>query len=181
MKDLQELKLVGRKLGPLAVGDEAELWAWEAAVLEHHGIVASVQKPTVAELRKLILAEERSSGPATLPHDFYLSVAREISALRAVGDTENADRLRAQTLALAEIRLPKLVRFALSPEQPSGLSLEEHFLVNRLAELFEGWSERLSESFGEAKEEVEKHDVGGSLQHVARDEADIQKPGVSAP
>ena len=181
LRDLPEVKLVRRQLGPLAAGDEAELWAWEVAVLERHGIVAPVQKPPSAELRKLILAEERSLELVPLSEDFYLSVARDISANRAAGNFEEADEVGAQTSVLMEIRLPKLVRLALSPESSKGLSLEERFLVNRLAATLENWSRRLSESFEKAGEEVEKNELGGPVQHAAGDEADIQKPRILAP
>jgi len=180
LKDMQEVKLVGRQLGPLMAGEETELWPWEAKVLERHGIVMLALKPTAAELRKLILMEERSSGLASLPGYFYSSVAREISTLRATGDLEKADGLKAQTLALVEIRLPKLVRLALSPNNLSGLSFEEHFLVNRLADMLENWGRGLSESLEKAGEEAEKDGFRGSVRHAVGDEADIQKPRIPA-
>ncbi|MDI6643003.1 MAG: hypothetical protein QMD95_03015 [Candidatus Hodarchaeaceae archaeon] len=178
--DMPELKLINRKLGPFEAGDEVELWAWDATVLERHGIAAPVQKPPISELRRQILAEERSIELAPLSEDFYSEVARNISTLRAAGDFEKAEELKAQTLALLEIRLPKLVRLALSPEGKS-LPLEEHFLINRLASVVENWTQRLSESFEEAGEEVEKNELGGPIRHAAGDEADIQKPRVPAP
>ncbi len=181
LKDMPEVKLIRKQLGPFTAGDEVELWAWEAAALERHGIAVPIQKPTPAELRKLILAEERSSELAPLPDNFYPSVAREVSALQAAGDLEKAGGLKDKTLALTEIRLPKLVRLALSPEGPSGLSIEEHFLINRLADVLDGWSRRLSDLFEKAGEEVGKNERGRSIQHVAGDETDIQKPRVPAP
>jgi hypothetical protein len=180
LKDTQEVKLVGRQLGPLTAGEETELWPWEAKVLERHGIVMLTLKPTPAELRKLILMEERSSGLAPLPEYFYSSVAREILALQVAGDLEKADGLRAQTLALVEIRFPKLVRLALLPNNLSGLSLEEHFLVNRLAHVLESWGRGLSESLGKAGEEAEKDEFGRPVRRAVGDEADIQKPGIPA-
>lgn len=180
LNDMPEIKLTRRKIGPFASGDEVELWPWDETVLERHGLVQT-QKYTPAEIRKLILMEERSSELAPLADDFYRSVAREISALRVAGDIEKADGLKNRTLTLAEIRLPKLARLALSPEGPRGLPLDEHFLVNRLAELFENWSKRLNWLFGESGEEVERNESGKSIQHVAGDEADIQKSRISAP
>jgi len=180
LKDMQEVKLVGRQLGPLTTGEETELWPWEAEVLERHGIVMLTLKPTFAELRKLILMEERSSGLAPLPEYFYSSVAREISTLRASGDIEKADGFKTQTLALVEIRLYKLVRLALSPGDIEGLSLEEHFLVNRLADVFENWGRELSESLEKAGEEAEKDGFGRPVRRAVGDEADIQKPRIHA-
>ncbi len=180
LTQVPELKLVNRQLGPFESGDEAELWSWDAAVLERHGMAALVQKTAVSEIRKLILAEERGMELAPLSDDFYPSMARDVSALRAAGDFEKADVLKTQTLALMEIRLPKLVRLALSPEGKN-LPLEEHFLVNRLANVVENWSERLGELFEKSGEEVEKNELGGPVQHDTGDEADIQKPRVPAP
>jgi hypothetical protein len=180
LKDMQEVKLVGRQLGPLTAGEETELWPWEAGVLERHGIVMLTMKPTAAELRKLILMEERSSGLAPLPEYFCSSVAREILTLRATGDIEKADGLKAQILALVEIRLPKLVRLALSPDNLGGLLLEERFLINRLADMLENWGRGLSESFEKAGEEAEKDGFGGPVRHAVGDEADIQKPRIPA-
>jgi hypothetical protein len=180
LKDMQEVKLVGRQLGPLTTGEETELWPWEAGVLERHGVVMLTLKPASAELRKLILMEERSSGLAPLPEYFYSSVAREILTLQAAGDLEKADGLKAQTLALVEIRFPKLVRLALSPNNLGGLSLEEHFLVNRLADLLENWGRRLSESLEKAGEEAEKDGFRGPVRNAVGDEADIQKPRIPA-
>lgn len=37
LKDMQEVKLVGRQLGPLTAGEETELWPWEAEVLSVTG------------------------------------------------------------------------------------------------------------------------------------------------
>lgn len=176
VRDLPAIKLIGRQLGPWAAGEEAELWAWEATVLERHGIAIPGQKPTLVELRKLILADERSPELVSLPEDFYLSVVRHVSALRAGGDFEKADEVKSQTLALVEIRLPKLIRLALSPEAPTGLPLEENFLINRLAQAIENWSQRLGESFEAIGEEVKKNELGGPV----GGEADIQKPRVSA-
>jgi DNA replication initiation complex subunit (GINS family) len=180
LKDMPEIKLVRRQLGPFVAEEETELWSWEAGVLERHGFAIPLRKTTPAELRKLILMEERSSALAPLPEDFYRSAAREISTLRETGEIEKADGLRSQTLALVEIRLPKLLRLALSPNSISGLSLEEHFLVNRLANLLENWGRRLSQSLEKAGEEVEKNGSGRIVQHSAGDETDIQKPGVPA-
>ncbi len=155
-KPVPELKLVHRQLGPFEAGDEVELWPWDAAVLERHGMAEPVQKTASSGLRKLILAEERDMGLVPLSEDFYPSVTHDISTLRAAGDFEKAEELKNQTLTLMEIRLPKLVRLALSPDGKS-LPLEEHFLINRLANVIENWSERLSESFEKVGEEVEKN------------------------
>ena len=181
LKDLPAMKLVGRQLGPLVGGEETELEAWEVAVLERHGFVEPLKKLTLAELRKLLLAEERESELTPIPDDFYLSVAQKIAFARAAGDHEKAEEIQTQISALMEVRVPKLVRLALFPEGASALPPEEQFLINRLASTLDDWSKRLNESFGKAGEEVGKNEeFGRPVRHAVGDEADIQKPGVSA-
>jgi len=179
LKEIPEVKLIKRKLGPQSIGDELELWAWDATVLKRHGIAEILQDPTVPELRKLVLAEERSLEPCPLPEGFYNSVARNASIFLSEGKREEAKELESQFFSLLEIRMPKLVRLALSPETPVGLQPEEHFLVNNLAEIIENWTRRLRRLF-ESKEEVGKNEPGRSVQHVAGNEADIQKQRVPA-
>jgi len=181
LKDLPAINLVGRQLGPLAEGEETQLEVWEAAVLERHGFVEFLQKLTSTELRKLLLAEERESGLTPLPDDFYSSVAQKISFARAAGQHEEAEEIQTQVSTLLEIRIPKLVRFALSPESVGPLPPQELFLINRLAVSLDSWSKRLKESFEKVGEEVGKNEeIGRPVRHAVGDEADIQKPGVSA-
>ncbi len=177
-KDLPELRLVKRKLGPFAVGDESELWTWDAAVLSRQGVAEIIQAPTAAEVRKLIMAEERSLELSTLSPDFYNLVAHSAAILSSEGKREEANELRALTFSLIESRLPKLFKLALSPGNIAGLPLEEQFFVNGVTEVVESWTKSLSKLF-EAEEEVGKNEVGGSVRHVAGDDADIQKSGVS--
>ncbi len=179
IKELPEIKLVKRKLGPLAVGDELELWLWDVSVLKRNGIVDVPQALTAGEVRKLILSEERSLEITQLPEDFYSSITSAVSILSFEGKKDEANELMAQTRSLLEIRLPKLVKLALSPEAPAVLPVGERFLVNNVAELVENWTRRLSKSF-ELGEEVEKYEVGESVQHAAGNEAHIQEQGVSA-
>jgi hypothetical protein len=181
LKDLPAIKLVGRQLGPLAEREETGLEAWEAAVLERHGFVEPLQKLTPAELRKLLLAEERESELTPIQDDFYSLVAQEIAFARAAGEHEKVEEIRTQVVALMEVRVPKLVRLALSPESAGPLPPQERFLINRLASTLDNWSKRLNESIEEAGEEVGKNEeFGRPVRHAAGDEADIQKQGVSA-
>jgi len=179
LKDLLAMKLVGRQLGPLAEGEETELETWEAAVLERHGFVEPLQKLTSVELRKLLLAEERESELTPLPNDFYSSISQEIAFARAAGEHGKVEEIQTQVLALMEVRIPKLVRLALSPEGAGSLPPQERFLINRLAATLDGWSKRLNESLEKAGEEVGKNEFGKPVRHAVGDEADIQKPGVS--
>lgn len=175
------MKLVGRQLGPLAEGEETELEAWEAAALERHGFVECLQKLTLAELRKLLLAEERESELTPIPDDFYSLVAQKIAFARAAGEDKKVEEIQTQVAALMEVRVPKLVRLALSPESVGPLPPQERFLINRLASTLDNWSKRLNESIEKAGEEVGKNEeFGRPVRHAVGDEADIQKPGVSA-
>ena len=177
IRDLPAIKLIGRQLGPFAEGDEAELEAWEAAVLECHGFVEPIQRITPMELRKLTLAEERESKPAPLPADFYSMVIQKISSLKAAGNHEEAREIEARVAALIEVRIPKLVQLALSPEGAGELPPEERFLINRLASTLDRWSKWLSESLKKVGEEVGKNEeLGGPVRLAVGDEADIQKP-----
>lgn len=181
LKDLPAMKLVGRQLGPLAEGEETELEAWEAAVLERHGFAEPLQKLTLVELRKLLLAEEREFELTPVPDDFYSSVAQEIAFARAAGDHKKAEEIRTQVSTLMEVRIPKLLRFALSPEGADPLPPQERFLINRLAVTLDMWGKRLNESLEKAGEEVGKNEeFGRPVRHAVGNEADIQKPGVSA-
>lgn len=181
LKDLPAMKSVGRQLGPLAEGEETELEVWEAAVLERHGFVEPLQKLTLVELRKLLLAEEREFELTPLPDDFYSSIAHEIAFARAAGEHEKAEDIRTQVSTLMEVRIPKLLRLAFYPEGASPLPPQERFLINRLVTTLDMWGKRLSESLEKAGEEVGKNEeFGRPVRHAVGDEANIQKPGVSA-
>jgi len=178
LKDLPEIRLVKRKLGPLVSGDEMELWTWDAAALKRQGVAVILQPMTASEIRMQLLAEERSLGLSALPEDFYIAVAHNVSLLLSEGRKEEAKELVTQVLSLLEIRLPKIITLALSPEVPSGLTPEERFLANSVAETVENWTGRLRKLL-EFEEEVGKNGKGRSIQRVAGDETDIQKQGVS--
>ena len=177
LQDLPETQLVKRKLGPLSSGDEVEMWNWDAAVLRKGGL-AEVVQPTTADIRMLVLQEERSLEMAPLPEGFYEQIARGVSALLHEGKKEEADELMSQTFSLLEMRMPKLMRLALSPEAPHGLTLEEHFLANTVTETVENWYRRLRAHFVVGEEEVGKNEEGRLVQRAAGDKADIQKQGV---
>ena len=179
LKDMPEVKLVKRRLGPLVSGDEMEIWAWDATVLKRQGVAEILQPTTASEIRMLVLGEERSLELSVLPDDFYSAIARNVSALLSEGKNEEANELMAQTFSLLEMRMPKIIRLALSPQVPSGLTPEEHFLANNVTETVENWTRRLRESLEFGEEEVGKNEKGRSVQLVAGDKADIQKQGVS--
>lgn len=181
IRDLPAIKLVGRQLGPLAKGEETELEPWEVEVLERHGFVEPIKKFATMDIRKFIFAEERESEPASLPLNFYSMVIQKISSLRAAGEYGEAEEIKAQVATLIEVRVPKLLRLALFPENPVELPPEERFLINRLAATLDNWSRRLNELFEKSGEEAGKNGFGRSVRRVVEDKADIQKQGIPAP
>jgi hypothetical protein len=146
-RDLQKIKLVGREIGPLSSGQEAEFEPWEVAVLEHHYFVKPIQELTIAELRKLSLEEERSTRLGPLPPNFYEMIRQTIRRLRKAGQSDLAGEFQAEVEALTEIRIRKLVLASLSPADAKNLLPEEQFLVNRLAVALKDWEQWLGELF----------------------------------
>jgi len=136
---LPEMKLVGRRVGPLVAGQEAEFEPWEVKVLERHKFVEPTQKLTTAELRKFMLAEERAPGLGPLPSNFYAMVAQRAASVQTSCQPDEVEEFRAAFEALAEIRTHKLLRAALSPANAENLLPEERFTVNRLASVLEDW------------------------------------------
>jgi len=154
VKDLPKLMLVGRKVGPVASGQEIDVWTWEAPVLERHGFVERIWKPTVAELRKLVLAEEKSPTLRELPLDFYLTIAGEVTRARESGEIEHLEELLDATDSLVETRVQKIVNLAVSGVKVKGLPPEEQFLLNRLTLVLNSWREWLGRFLGKRTEEA---------------------------
>jgi hypothetical protein len=161
LKEVREINLPTGRLGPLEVGEEIKLWAWEAKVLEHHGLVER-RRVIPTDIKRLIIAEERNPELEKLPENLYLSVREEVSNLRRRGDHEKADELKSQALILFEVRLPKLLTLALSPENSGEIPVEEKFLINRLAFVYRTWAQNF-EKFLEAGEEVDQSDFRGTI------------------
>jgi hypothetical protein len=157
LKQLPPIVHVKSKIGPFEPGDEAMLKCWEAKVLEKHGFLER-KKMSLADLRELLVAEERSQSPIELPDGFYFLLRNEISALKATGEVHASEEMRKMALALLHARLLKLLLFSLSPNEVKGLQVEERFLVNQLARVVESWM-RGMESFLEG-EEAEGHGGG---------------------
>ena len=145
LQDLPEIKLVGRRVGPLVAGQEAEFEPWEVKVLERHELVEPIQRLTTAELRKFMLAEERAPGLGSLPSNFYAMVGQRSASMRTSSQPDEIEEFRAAFEALTEIRTHKLLRAALSPANAENLLPEERFFVNRLAMALEDWGRWLSE------------------------------------
>lgn len=153
LNKVPEINLAEVSLGPFDVGDEAEVWPWEAKILERHGLAES-SKISSTDIRQRIIAEERSQDLEAIPENFYFLARKEVANLKKAGEKEKADDLKSWTLALLEIRLPKLLKLVQSPESSGNVPLEEKFFVNRLAFITKVWSQKL-ERFLEAGEEVD--------------------------
>jgi hypothetical protein len=152
LKDLPEVKLVGRRVGPLVVGQETEFEPWEVKVLERHGVIEPIQRITTAELRKFMLAEERAPGIVQLPSNFYAIVSQRAAIISKSGQQEEIEEFKSAFGALAEARTQKLLRAALSPGNAENMLPEERFIVNRLAMTLEDWGQWLIEIFGREAE-----------------------------
>jgi hypothetical protein len=161
LKEVREINLPTGRLGPFEVGEEIKLWVWEAKVLERQGLVER-RRITPTDVKRLIIAEERNPELEKLPENFYFSVKEEVSNLRRMGDHEKANELKSQALVLFEIRLPKLLTLALSPEDSGEIPAEEKFLINRLAFVYRIWVQNF-EKFLEAGEEVDQSDFRGTI------------------
>ncbi|MEM2874595.1 MAG: hypothetical protein QW567_01005 [Candidatus Hadarchaeales archaeon] len=172
-RDLEEIKLVDRSIGPFSRGDEAEVWEWDAEVFERHGIAVPARQVSVQDIRKMILLQERNSGPIALPDGFYREVRSRVENLRRAGDEKAAEELRSALMTLVEIRLPKIVLLSLSPEAAAELPAEEAFLLNRLAGEVEEWSRSVVD--GKFGEEVGENGTGRAVPRNTGDEADIQE------
>ena len=152
LKDLPEMKLVGRQVGPLTVGQETEFEPWEVRVLERSGVIEPVQKITTGELRKYILAEERAPGLVQLPPNFYAIISQRAAIISKTDLQEEIEEFKSAFEALAEVRTQKLLRAALSPSNAENLLPDERFVVNRLAMDLEDWGKWLGEIFGREAE-----------------------------
>jgi len=181
LKEIPALRLADKQLGPFVAGQEVELEPWEVVALERHGMVEAIPKLIPVEMRKLMLAEERAEGLAKLPEGFYSLLAERISSSLSSGKPEEAEELRTMAGTIVELRMRKLLLFALSPESAENALPEERFLINRLASSLEEWEGWLGGVLKEAGEEVGKSELGEPVRHAAGEEAGIQKPRVPAP
>lgn len=158
LEDLPELDLVGRKLGPLKAGEEVQLRPWEAAVFERHEIVEPPEKFTVVGIRKLILAEEKSTSLQELPEGFYFGVFLRIKNLRIDDAQDELIKLKEAVSALLDIRVQKLARFAMSSVVPQGIPPEEQYLVKRFLGIIEDWKRKFVPKLKELLEEGVAHE-----------------------
>lgn len=167
LKDVPEIKLVGRKVGPFREGEEVKVKSWEANILEEKGFIQSVEDFSVAGLRKLLMKEEKSNQLNDLPSHFYISVGLKLKTLRERGEAEKADNLKDALDSLISMRVQKIAKMPGSSVSPDDVPPEEMFLFNRFSQALKDWRRRLDRLFDESSfEEVDIRENGnrGSLQ-----------------
>lgn len=151
-KEVPGLKVAGYELGPFGSGDEADLPYWAARVFLRRGD-GTGQAISAAEVRRKIVLEESRSELGELQPDFF-SLAREnVLALRAAGKHEEAENLKSMVLKLVEVRVLKLLKLAVDPENANVEVPEEKFLLNLMGKVLDFWTRDLLE-FLELGEEV---------------------------
>jgi len=154
LKEIEQLEVAGKTIGPFESGERAELPSWEADVFEGEGL-AEVEPLSPIELKKRILAEEIDQSLQQLPPAFYEQVRHTLKDLKRKGDRIGYDQMVTQLKSLLSRRIVKLLRFVLSPEDLPELPPEEKFLVNILSPLTERWIEDVMR----AGEEVTRADA----------------------
>ncbi len=177
LEKVPEIKLVGRKIGPYAEGEEVSLEPWEASILEDRGLVESVNDYSITGLRKLLMKEEKNKKLNDIPPHLYLTVSLKIRKLKQEGKAEESENMREAFNSLISLRLQKLLRMVVSSVTPDDIPPEEAFLLNRLSEDLELWKQRLDPIFKKSThEEVGNRDreLRRSFQGVVGNTTDIQ-------
>jgi hypothetical protein len=138
LKEVDQLEVAGRTIGPFDEGERAELWRWEAEVFQEEGL-AEVETLQPIELKKRILAEEMDQGLQPLPANFYEQVRYTLRNLAGKGDKAGLDQMTAQLRVLLDRRVMKLFRFVFSPEDVPDVPPEERLLLNVIFPIVERW------------------------------------------
>lgn len=176
IQDFPEIKLAGRKLGPYREGEEVELRPWIASVLKEKGLVSLVDDFSLADLRKRLIREEKSSQLEDIPSYFYLAVSQKIVRLREDGRVEKADEFEDAVDSLISLRIKKIADSAVSSTVPEGIPPEEKFLLNMLSYSLNIWRQRLDSLFEKtSKKEAGAHErrIRRSIQGIVRNTANI--------
>lgn len=177
-QNLPEINLIGRKIGPLSTGEETHVKPWEAAILERHGLIQSMDEYTPAGLRKRVIAEGRSSDLKELPECFYETLNHKIQILWSEDRFDEVKKMREALNSLIDMRVQKITHIATSSVSAKKLPPEEQFLVNHLSELIKNWKKRLDNLFEKIpEEEVGAHEEGirRAIREIVGDAANIQK------
>jgi DNA replication initiation complex subunit (GINS family) len=123
-------------LRELAEGEEIEVEEWTAKTLIGKGLAELAEPLDLAELRGMILAEERERGLRKLPEDFF---ARLSLSLQKAG--ESRTQMREAADELLEVRIQKML--ANLSQRNENLLPEETSLFNLLSADLERWKEEL--------------------------------------
>ena len=177
LENIQEIKLIGRKIGPYNEGEDARLRPWEASILEEKGLVEPIDDFSLAGIRKLVMREEKEKSLNDIPTYFYTAASFRIRKLKQEGEGDKAGKMREAIRSLVSLRVQKLLRMAVSSVVPDDIPPEEAFLINRISQDLEVWRSRLDRLFEEnSKKEVDTHEgrVRRSIQGVIGKSADIQ-------
>jgi hypothetical protein len=151
-RNMQEIQLVGLKVGPFEEGKEYEVQWWIAVELEKAG-VARVREEELLDLKKLdkILWKEKVQQTRQVSHveeDFYPRLRRFLFSLKSRANNtpeKGAEYRKAIGVAhdIVNMRLHKIVSLASSPEQNTqilkDLAKEERMLFDRLYRSISEW------------------------------------------
>ena len=163
-ENVDEIKLVGRSLGPFKEGEEVRVRPWEAEVLEERGLAVSVDDFSLVGVRKRLMRERDSSQLRDLPDHFYLTVSCEIDKLRRDGNDEKAEEMEELLDSFLSIRVQKLAKMAISSSKPRNIPPEEEFLMNRVSRALEIWRRRMDSLLGKKSTE----EVGANEGEIRR-------------
>jgi DNA replication initiation complex subunit (GINS family) len=128
-------------LRELNEGEEVEVEEWTARNLIGRGLAELAEPLDLAELRRMILAEEREKGLRKLPDDFLLRLS--LSLQRA---GEAAAQMREAAEELLEVRVQKML--ANLPSRDENMLPEEASLFNLLSADLERWKEEMKRGMG---------------------------------
>lgn len=128
-------------LRELSEGEEVEVEEWTARNLIGRGLAELAEPLDLAELRRMILAEEREKGLRKLPDDFLLRLS--LSLQRA---GEAAAQMREAAEELLEVRVQKML--ANLPSRDENMLPEEASLFNLLSADLERWKEEMKRGMG---------------------------------
>jgi DNA replication initiation complex subunit (GINS family) len=128
-------------LRELSEGEEVEVEEWTARNLIGRGLAELAEPLDLAELRRMILAEEREKGLRKLPDDFLLRLSL---SLQRAGEAEAQMREAAEELL--EVRVQKML--ANLPSRDENMLPEEASLFNLLSADLERWREEMKRGMG---------------------------------
>ncbi len=155
-RGLPEIKIMGKRVGPLEEGMEVEVEQWVALELVRAGFAHFHRSETIdlASLRKIQWKETIQPGRqlSSIPESFYPKMRRYISELRgkSARDPSYVNKFN-KALRLAQdivnCRLRKIVGLAASPGQVSialqSLSREERVLYDSLHTIISEWRSKI--------------------------------------